>query len=80
MWRKCDRMIKVQIDVPDLNIRTGAGLGYAPTGFVTGAGIFEIIETKKGAVNTAGTVGTWGRMSSGAGWICLSVDGVRIIM
>ena len=51
--------VKVLID--DLNIRTGAGMGYAVTGHYTGKGTFTITEVKDG----------WGKLKSGAGWIYL---------
>ena len=56
---KCPYQVRVDID--NLNIRTGAGFGYAVTGHMTGRGIFTIVEEKEG----------WGRLKSGAGWICL---------
>ncbi len=51
---------RVKVSIPDLNIRKGPGTGYARTGF-TGVGVFTIIEEQDG----------WGRLKSGAGWICL---------
>ena len=58
---------KVQIDVDDLRIRTGAGTGYAVTGEYTGRGVFTIVEEKAGKGSTAG----WGKLKSGAGWVSL---------
>lgn len=58
---------KVQIDIANLNIRTGAGIEYARTGHVTGVGVFTITEVKEGTGSTAG----WGKLKSGAGWISL---------
>ena len=58
---------KVKVDILDLNIRTGAGTGYAKTGENTGKGVFTIVEVKAGKGSTAG----WGRLKSGAGWISL---------
>lgn len=59
----------VQVTVPDLNIRTGAGTNYAATGKYTGKGTFTITEVKNG----------WGKLKSGAGWICLeNSDWVKI--
>ena len=58
---------KVQIDVDDLRIRTGAGIGYAVTGEYTGRGVFTIVEEKAGKGSTAG----WGKLKSGAGWVSL---------
>jgi len=51
---------RVKVSIPDLNIRKGPGTGYARTGY-TGVGVFTIIEEQDG----------WGRLKSGAGWICL---------
>ena len=58
---------KVQIDIDDLRIRTGAGTGYAVTGEYTGRGVFTIVEEKAGKGSTAG----WGKLKSGAGWVSL---------
>ena len=57
----------VQVDILDLNIRTGAGTNYAKTGETTGKGVFTIVEVKAGQGASAG----WGRLKSGAGWISL---------
>ncbi len=51
---------KVKVSITDLNIRKGPGTGYARVGF-TGIGVFTIVEEKDG----------WGKLKSGAGWICL---------
>ena len=56
-----------QVDILDLNIRTGAGTNYAKTGETTGKGVFTIVEVKAGQGASAG----WGRLKSGAGWISL---------
>ena len=58
---------KVQISIPDLNIRKGPGTNYAATGRFTGKGIFTIVETKQGTGSAKG----WGMLKSGAGWIAL---------
>ncbi len=58
---------KVQIDIDDLRIRTGAGTNYAATGEHTGKGVFTIVEEKAGKGSTAG----WGKLKSGAGWVSL---------
>lgn len=58
---------KVKVNIPHLNIRTGAGTNYAKTGEYTGVGIFTIIEEKTGPGSDSG----WGRLKSGAGWISL---------
>ena len=52
----------VRVSIPDLNIRTGPGVGYSRTGQYTGVGIFTIVQEQNG----------WGRLKSGAGWICLA--------
>lgn len=67
----------VRVTISDLNIRTGAGTNYPKTGKYTGKGSFTIVEEKQGNVDSKGTKGTWGKLKSGAGWICLSVDGVK---
>lgn len=62
---------KVRVEIDDLNIRTGAGTGYAKTGEYTGRGIFTITEVKAGKGSTAG----WGLLKSYVkdrnGWISL---------
>lgn len=58
---------KVQIEADDLNIRTGAGTGYAKAGEYTGRGVFTITEVRAGAGSTSG----WGKLKSGAGWVAL---------
>ncbi len=58
---------KVNITIPDLNIRKGPGTTYAKTGLVTGKGVFTIIEEAQGPGSTKG----WGKLKSGAGWIAL---------
>lgn len=57
----------VKVDIPDLNIRTGAGTNYATTGKYTGIGVFTIVEEKAGQGSDKG----WGKLKSGAGWISL---------
>lgn len=57
----------VKVNIPDLNIRTGAGTDHSRTGHYTGIGVFTIMEVKAGVGSTAG----WGRLKSGAGWISL---------
>ena len=52
----------VNVDIPDLNIRTGPAVSYSRTGQFTGKGVFTIVEEQNG----------WGRLKSGAGWICLA--------
>ncbi len=52
-------LVKVTTDA--LNIRNGAGTNYAVTGCIRDKGTYTIVETQ----------GNWGRLKSGAGWICL---------
>lgn len=58
---------QVKVEISYLNIRTGAGIEYAKTGHTTGVGIFTIVEVKQGKGSNSG----WGKLKSGAGWICL---------
>lgn len=58
---------QVSVNIPNLNIRKGAGINYGVTGKFTGKGIFTIVEVKKGKGSSSG----WGRLKSGAGWISL---------
>ena len=62
-----DTSFKVQISVPDLNIRSGPGTNYAATGRFTGAGVFTITTVQSGQGSSNG----WGKLKSGAGWIAL---------
>lgn len=64
----------VRVKIPDLNIRKGPGVDYAETGKFTGKGIFTIVEEQQGRIDSSGTLGKWGRLKSGAGWICLAYD------
>lgn len=52
---------KVKVTCDDLNIRAGAGTKYKKVGHITDKGVYTIIEEQ----------GNWGRLKSGAGWICL---------
>ena len=51
---------KVQVKISDLFIRTGPGTKYANKGFIK-PGVYTITKTE----------GKWGKLKSGAGWICL---------
>lgn len=53
-------LVKITCDA--LNIRKGPGTGYAVVGCIRDRGVYTIIEEKDG----------WGRLKSGAGWICLN--------
>jgi hypothetical protein len=51
----------VQVTVNALNIREGAGTKYKVVGCIRDKGTYTIVETKN----------NWGKLKSGAGWICL---------
>lgn len=57
---KTEYIVRVTADV--LNIREGAGTNYKVVGTLKKGDAYTIIET----------VGDWGRLKSGQGWICLS--------
>lgn len=57
---------KVKVSADDLRIRKTPNLHGEITGY-TGKGIFTITEEKNG----------WGKLKSGAGWICLTVSCVK---
>lgn len=52
---------KVKVTVKALNIRTGAGTKYKVNGVIKDGGVYTIVKTS----------GNWGKLKSGAGWICL---------
>ena len=56
---KNDYLVRVTADA--LNIRNGPGTNYKINGVIKDKGAYTIVETK----------GNWGRLKSGAGWICL---------
>ncbi|RGQ06601.1 hypothetical protein DWZ12_04905 [Blautia obeum] len=58
------KTFQVKVTANDLRIRRGPGTNYAFTGRYTGKGKFTIVEERNG----------WGRLKSGAGWICLTVN------
>ena len=58
-------LIKVTYN-PFINIRSGPGVNYKDVGDVPCGGVYTIVEEK---VNGSQT---WGRLKSGAGWICLT--------
>ena len=56
----------VKVTASALNIRSGAGIINKKVGMITDKGVYTIVEEKK-------VLGqTWGRLKSGAGWICLT--------
>ena len=54
----------VRIITASLNIRTGPGTSYTKVGEVTKGGVYTIVEEN--------AKGTWGKLKSGAGWICIT--------
>lgn len=52
---------KVRVTVNALNIRSGAGTSHKITGVIKNKGVYTIVEKKN----------NWGKLKSGAGWICL---------
>jgi hypothetical protein len=50
----------VRVSCSDLYIRKGPGTSYKQKGFIK-PGVYTIVETN----------GEWGKLKSGAGWICL---------
>lgn len=51
----------VRVTASALNIRSGPGTGYKVNGVIRDKGAYTIVETH----------GSWGKLKSGAGWICL---------
>lgn len=51
----------VKVTANSLNIRKGPGANYGINGAITNKGTYTIVETQ----------GNWGKLKSGAGWICL---------
>lgn len=52
---------KVKVTCDELNIRSGAGTNYKIVGSIKDKGVYTITQTK----------GSWGKLKSGKGWICL---------
>lgn len=53
---------KVRVTTGALRIRAGAGTKYKIVGMIRDRGVYTIVETS----------GSWGKLKSGAGWICLA--------
>lgn len=63
---------KIQVFIPDLWARSGPGFAYTkqdPEDPFTGIGVFTIVEV----------VGQFGKLKSGAGWVNLKNQGVKIL-
>lgn len=56
---------RVRVTTDALRIRQGAGTGYRITGVIRDRGTYTIMEEQVAEDRT------WGRLKSGAGWICL---------
>lgn len=56
-----DFSMKIKVTCNDLNIRSGPGTKYKTVGHITDHGVYTIVEVN----------GNWGKLKSGAGWICL---------
>ena len=52
---------RVQVTTGALNVRSGPSAGYKVTTVIRDKGVYTIVEQS----------GSWGRLKSGAGWICL---------
>lgn len=57
---------RVKITAECLYIRKGAGTNTEKVGYITGKGVYTIVEEKTGVGATQ-----WGKLKSGAGWISL---------
>ncbi len=58
-----DGSFLVRVIDPALNIRSGASSLHRKVGVITDNGTYTIVATNKS--------GTWGKLKSGAGWICI---------
>lgn len=56
-----DNAYLVKVTATALNIRSGAGTNHSIVGCIRDKGTYTIVETQ----------GNWGKLKSGAGWICL---------
>ena len=52
---------RVKVTADALRIRSGAGTNYKIVGVIRDRGVYTIVQTS----------GNWGKLKSGAGWICL---------
>lgn len=64
-----DGEFKVKIIDSALNIRSGAGTIHKITGCIRDKGTYTITQTS----------GDWGKLKSGAGWICISAKYVKLL-
>lgn len=63
--KKDDGSYMIRVKIRNLYIRSGPGRAYSQKGFII-PGAYTIVETVKSEGYT------WGRLKSGAGWICLA--------
>ena len=60
--------VKYKVNSAKLNIRKGPSTKYDIVGRITDKGIYSVTQVKKVGCQT------WGKLKSGAGWICLSIE------
>jgi len=60
--------VKYKVNSAKLNIRKGPSTKYDIVGRITDKGIYSVTQTKKVGCQT------WGKLKSGAGWICLNIE------
>lgn len=63
---------RIQVSIPDLWVRSGPGFAYTktdPDDPFTGIGVFTVVEVS----------GQFGKLKSGAGWVNLKNQGVKIL-
>ena len=58
---KSSTEFRVQVTTGALNVRSGPSAGYKVTTVIRDKGVYTIVEQS----------GSWGKLRSGAGWICL---------
>jgi hypothetical protein len=58
---KADNSFKVKVTASALNVRKGVGTGYGISTVIRKNEVYTIVATQ----------GNWGKLKSGAGWICL---------
>lgn len=61
VYSKASSSYLVKVATSALNIRKGPGTNYGTNGCIRDYGTYTIVETS----------GNWGKLKSGAGWICL---------
>lgn len=69
--KKVEVPLKVRVLDDDLNIRKGSGTQYDVVGQITDKGVYTIVDVNEKC--------TWGKLKSGAGWICITEKYVEIV-